>query len=147
MQLYQFLISRDLLQPQQAIEPTYSVSATKKEESEEKGQIEKVATTSKRTSKRTEKGNLLKISTEGKNLVSQTRFVPVKRNKIKRRNGNVKSAVNAFNKSVDSNPTRIVEYFKEENEKSKEHGKALMQMQCNMQLQMMQIFSQSHGSN
>ena len=50
----------------------------------------------------------------------------------------MKSAVNAFNKLVDSNPTKeLVEYFKEENEKSREQEKVLMQMQCDMQLQMM----------
>ena len=60
----------------------------------------------------------------------------------------MRSAVNAFNKLVDSNTTKeLVEYFKEENEKSREQEKALMQMQRDMQLHMMQILSQSHGSN
>ena len=100
------------------------------------------------TSRKTEKRNLSKLSTESKNLLSQTRFVPVKENETKRRNNDLKSAVNVFNYLVDSNPTKeLVEYFKEENEKSREHEKALMQIQCNMQLQMTQILSQSHGNN
>ena len=33
--------------------------------------------------RKTERGNLLKLSKEGENLVSQTRFVPVKKNKLK----------------------------------------------------------------
>ena len=60
----------------------------------------------------------------------------------------MRSAVNDFNKLVDSNTAKeLVEYFKEENEKSREQEKALMQMLRDMQLQMMQILSQSHGSN
>ena len=60
----------------------------------------------------------------------------------------MRSPVNTFNKLVDINPTKeLVEYFKEKNEKSREHEKALMQMQCNMPLQMMQILSQFHVSN
>ena len=48
-------------QPQQAIEPTHPALASKKEESKEKGEIEeKVATTSRKT----EKGNSPKLSTE-----------------------------------------------------------------------------------
>ena len=79
MQLYRFVSSKDWCQPQQAIEPMYLTSASKKEESEEKGEIdEEVATTSRKT----EKGNSSKLSTEGENSVSQTRFVPVKKNKI-----------------------------------------------------------------
>ena len=35
------------------------------------------------TSRRAEKGNSSKISSEGKNSVSQTRFVPVKKKKLK----------------------------------------------------------------
>ena len=102
----------------------------RKEESEEEGEIEdEVATTSRKT----QKGNLSKLSTEGENLVNQIRFVAVKKNKIKRRNGNLKSAVNSFNKLVDSNPTKeLVEYFKGRNKKSREHKKALMQMHCNI---------------
>ena len=85
-----------------------------------------------------EKGNSSKISTEGAQIWSVKRDQPVKKNKIKRRNDVLKSAVNAFNKLVDSNPTKeLVEYFKEENEKSREQEKVLMQMQCDMQLQMM----------
>ena len=77
------------------------------------------------TSRRAEKGNSSKISSEGKNSVSRRRFVPVK--KIKRRNDDLKCAVNAFNKLVDSIPTKkFVEYFKEEIEKSREHEKASM---------------------
>ena len=65
------------------------------------------------TSRRAEKGNSSKISSEGKNSVSQTRYVPVKKKKIKRRNADLKCAVNAFNKLVDSIPTKkFVEYFK-----------------------------------
>ena len=75
--IYQFVSSRDLCQPQQEIEPTYSASASKNEESEEKEEIEEeVATTSRKTTKE----NSSKISTEGENLVSQTRFVPVMKN-------------------------------------------------------------------
>ena len=83
IQLYQFVRSRDSWKPQWAIGPTYSVSASKKTESKEKREIEdEVAATSRET----EKGNSSKISTEDKNSVSQTRFLPVKKNKIKRRN-------------------------------------------------------------
>ena len=39
------------------------------------------------------------------NLVIQTRFVPIKENKIKRRNDNLRSALNPFNKLIDSNTT------------------------------------------
>ena len=54
----------------------------------------------------------------------QRRFVPVKKNKIKRRNNDLKSAVNTFNKLVDSKPTKeLVKYFKEENKKSRQHEK------------------------
>lgn len=42
---------------------------------------------------------------------------------------------------------QLVEFFKEKNEKSREHEKALMQMQPNMQLQMVKIISQSHTKN
>ena len=60
----------------------------------------------------------------------------------------MKSAVNAFNKLFDSNTTKeLMEYLKKENQKSRENEKVLMQMQCNMQLQMMQILCQSHGNN
>ena len=77
MQLYQFVSC----QPQQVIEPIYSTSASKKDESEEKGEIdEEVATTSRKT----KQGNSLKLSTEGENLVSHTRFVPVKKIKFKK---------------------------------------------------------------
>ena len=60
----------------------------------------------------------------------------------------MKSAVNAFNKLFDSNTTKeLMEYLKKENQKSRENEKVLMQMQCNMQLQMIQILCQSHGNN
>ena len=63
------------------------------------------------------------------NPVSQARCEPLKKIKTKRRNSDLKSVVNAFNKLVDSNPTKeFVEYFKEENKQSSEHEKALMQM-------------------
>ena len=75
--IYQFVSSRDSCQPQQEKEPTYSAAASKNEESEEKEEIEEeVATTSRKTTKE----NSSKISTEGQNSVSQTRFVPVKKN-------------------------------------------------------------------
>ena len=75
------------------------------------------------------------------------RFVSVKKNDIKGRKNDLKSVVNAFKKVVYSNPTKeFAEYFKKENEKSREHKKSLMRMQCNMQLQTMQILSQSHGN-
>ena len=66
---------------------------------------------------------------QSNNPVSQTRFEPLKKIKTKGRNSDLKSAVNAFNKLVDSNPTKeFVEYFKEENKQSSEHEKVLMQM-------------------
>ena len=75
--IYQFVSSRDSCQPQQEIEPTYSASASRNEGSEEKEEIEEeVATTSRKTARE----NSSKISTEGENSVSQTRFVPVKKN-------------------------------------------------------------------
>ena len=110
MQLQQFVSSRDSCQPQQAIQPTHSATASKKEESEEKGEIEKeVATTSRNTGK----GKSSKISTEGENSVSQMGSVSVKKNQIKRRNDDLKNAVDAFNNLVDINLTKeLVEYFK-----------------------------------
>ena len=61
-------------------------------------------------------------------LVIQTRFVPIKENKIKRRNGNLRSALNLFNKLIDSNPTKeLAKYFKKRKRK-KRHEKALIQM-------------------
>ena len=114
MQLYQFVTSRDLWQLHQAIKPTYSALASKREESEEKGEIEEEVAT---ISRKTEKGKLSKLSTEGKYSVSQARFVTAKKNEIKRRSDDLKSAFNAFEKFVDSNVTKeFVEYFKEENE-------------------------------
>ena len=86
-----------------------------------------------------------------KNLLRRQKFgqsnkiCASKKKKIKRRNADLKCAVNAFNKLVDSIPTKkFVEYFKQEIEKPREHEKASMQMQCNMQLQIMQILSESH---
>ena len=114
MQLYQFVTSRDLWQLHQAIKPTYLALASKREEREEKREIEEEGAT---ISRNTEKGNLSKLSTEGKYSVSQARFVAVKKNQIKRRSDDLKSAFNAFEKFVDSNLTKeFVEYFKEENE-------------------------------
>lgn len=70
------------------------------------------------------------------------------KNEIERRRADLKCDVNVFNILVDSNPAeKLVEYFKEKNEKSGEHEQVLMQMQCNMQSQMMEILSQSHGNN
>ena len=85
-----------------------------KGKSEEKREIEQEGAT---ISRKTEKGNLSKLSTEDKYPVSQARFVAVKKNEIKRRSDDLKSAFNAFDKFVDSNVTKeFVEYFKEENE-------------------------------
>ena len=65
------------------------------------------------TSRNTGKGKSSKISTEGENSVSQMRSLSVKKNQIKRRNGDLKNAVNAFNNLVDINLTKeLVEYFK-----------------------------------
>ena len=80
MQLYQFVTSRDLWQLHQAIKPTYSALASKREESEEKGEIEEEVAT---IGRKTEKGKLSKLSTEGKYSVSQARFVAVKKMKLK----------------------------------------------------------------
>ena len=64
------------------------------------------------------------------------------KNEIERRRADLKCDVNVFNILVDSNPAeKLVEYFKEKNKKSGEHE------QCNMQSQMMEILSQSHGNN
>ena len=65
------------------------------------------------TSRNTGKGKSSKISTEGKNSVSQIGSVSVKKNQIKRRNDDLKNAVDAFNNLVDINLTKeLVEYFK-----------------------------------
>ena len=46
-------------------------------------------------------------------------------------------AVSKFNKLLDQDPSEtLVKYFKEENDRSREHEGRMMQMQCNMQLQM-----------
>ena len=59
------------------------------------------------------------------------RFVSVKKNDIKGRKNDLKSVVNAFKKVVFSNPTKeFAEYFKKENEKSREHKKSLCSVTC-----------------
>ena len=73
--------------------------------------------------------------------------MPVKKNKIKRRNDDLKSAGNDCKILVDSNTAKeLVEYFIEEKEKSRKHEKNLMQMQGNMHTDDTNPFSVS-GNN
>ena len=71
-------------------------------------------------------------------------FVPVKENKKKEKNDTMVEAVKSFNRLIDNDPTKeLINFLKEDNEKSRQHELELfkVQMQSQMQMQMLQHFS------
>jgi len=121
-QLYSFVKTRDSCIPEMALEP----SCSNRGESPE-------------TADGTETGensDSEEINVEGKNSSSKdgdtapkAQFVPVKRGKKKVKVDPVAEAIETMKQVIEKDPTKdLLEFFKEENERARQHEMRLMQM-------------------
>ena len=135
MKLFAIVKTRNSCQPEQGIEPSFSSTVTKDDldqgqeiqddtpvDVEENQSTKSVANTSEREQR--------------KDL-----FVPTKHT---RRSGNdeLKNAVAAFNETMENDSMKdLLQYFKDENERSRIHERNMMQMQMDLQMHMFRMLA------
>ena len=131
-QLFTLISSRDSCQPEQAIEPSFeSTLSSTNPDGNDNSEASGDENPSKEKCKKRE--------------LDENRsppFVPVKKTKKdKKKNSQeeLKSAIINFNNTLEKYNKDFLDYLKEENEQSRQHEREMFQMQCNIQLQMMQM--------
>ena len=135
MKLFAIVKTRDSCQPEQGIEPSFSSTVTK-DDLDQGQEIQEDTPVDVEESQSTKSAGNTSEREHKKDL-----FVPTKRS---RRSGNdeLKNAVAAFNKAMENDPMKdLLQYFKDENERSRIHERNMMQMQMDLQMQMSRMLA------
>ena len=153
-QLYPLVKSRESAQPEQAIEPSASQDVAIDENEDEDstyGFDLQSETPSPCSSNSVSSDGQTQPKQEPNKVLGKKRkhlFVPVKTCK-KKKSDPLAEAVSSFNKLLDSDPTKyFMQFFKEENEKSRQQELELFKLQMQSQMQMqMQMLNKIFSSN
>ena len=152
-QLFPLGKSRESAQPEQAIEPSacQEVAVDEKYDEDSTHGFDFQSDTQSPCSSNSVPSSDQRVSRkESKNFPPKRKnlAVPVKTCK-KKKSDLLAEAVSSFNKMLDSDPTKeLLEFFKEENEKSREQELEIFKSQLQSQMQMqMQMLSKIFGNN
>ena len=153
-QLYPLVKSRESAQPEQAIEPSASQDVTIDENEDEDstyGFDLQSETPSPCSSNSVSSDGQTQAKKEPNKVLGKKRknlFVPVKTYK-KKKSDPMAEAVSSFNKLLNNDPTKdLMNFFKDENEKSRQQELELFKLQMQSQMQMqMQMLNKIFRSN